>query len=163
VADPAGSKRLELGLMISLSHAGSDECNLGGGDGGGERDHGGGDSEGGRGGGGGGSVVGDSNDGDDSAGNGFDCSDRDRYGGAGAPSSGNVAAQAGGIAVDDRANVNVGGGADHGPDMPRLAIKPGSEDHHELMVGNSNAVVAYKNRGLAVSKAVLYFAAERRR
>ena len=90
--------------MTSPSHAGSDECTLGGGDGGGERD-GGGDSEGEGGGGGGGSDVGDSNDGDDSAGNGVDCSERGRYSGAGASSSGDVTAQAGGIAVDDRANV----------------------------------------------------------
>jgi len=89
--------------MTLTLHAGSNECNLGGGDGSCARD-GGGDSEG-DGGGGGGSEVGDSNDGDDSAGNSFDCSERGRYSGAGASSSGDVTAQAGGIAVDDRANV----------------------------------------------------------
>jgi len=109
--------------MTSPSHAGSDECNLGGGDGGCERDRAG-DCEFDRGDGGGGIDVDDSNDGDDSTDNSFDCSDRGRHDGAGASSSGDVAAQADGIVVDDRANVTVGAGADHGPDMPRLAITP---------------------------------------
>jgi len=98
-------------------------------------------------------------DGDDSADNGFDCGDRGRHGLIGASISGVVAAQVDGIAVDDRVDITVGGGADHGPGMPRLAIKPGSEDHLQLMVSNSNAVVAYTTRGLAASKAVFSFAA----
>jgi hypothetical protein len=54
--------------MTSPSHAGSNECNFGGGDGGGERD-GVGDGEGDGGGSGSGSDVGDSNHGDDGADN----------------------------------------------------------------------------------------------
>ena len=160
MSDPAGFLCLKLGLMTSPPHAGSDACNLGGVDGGGERD-GVGDSEDGGGGGGGGSDLGDSNDGDDSTDNGFDCSHRGWHSLIGASSSGDVAAQvaakAGGVVVDDRANVPVGGGADHGPNMPRLAIKLDSEDHHKLMVSDINAIVAYKNRRFAISKAVIFF------